>query len=124
MTVAVEQRLIDLAKAFAENRKQLLENSNAIRQVHSDADGYIDMTPLRDRFYSGEWLDEQAVVRWSGWLHAVEMIYAHDDKVLDEDDAFRTMAILLDERKDIKQRANALKSRLRAIGDKLLRATP
>lgn len=118
-----EQRLIELAKAYAKNRTELMDNSKAIRDLHNDVDAYIDMKPFRDRFYQGEWLDDEAVLRWNGWLYAVEVLYILDDKPLDEDDAYRSMAILLDERKAIKQRANALKSRLRQIGNKLLKAT-
>lgn len=112
------ENLIALAKAFAENRKEFHENSRAIRECSED--GYVDLQPIRDRFYEGKWLEEQAVMRWQGWLHAVQTIFDYDNEVLDEDDTRYCMAILLDERKAIRQRANALKSRLRVIGEKLL----
>lgn len=117
-----EQRLIDLAKAYAENRTQLYSNAKAIRECNED--GYIDMSPMRDRYYAGEWLDEGACIRWNGWLHAVQTLYDFDDQVLEEDHGHYLMAVLLDERKSIKQRANHLKSRLRLIGAELLRAEP
>lgn len=122
--MSTAKRLEDLAIAYAKNRTELYENSRAIRSLHNDVDAYIDMKPFRDRFYEGEWLDDQAVLRWNGWLYAVEALYAHDDKHLDEDDAYRAMAILLDERKTIRQRGNSLKSRLRQIGQSLLKDSP
>ncbi|PYY71206.1 hypothetical protein CRX42_07255 [Pseudomonas jessenii] len=116
------QRLIDLAKAYAENRTQLYSNAKAIRDCNED--GYIDMQPLRERFYHGEWLEEEAVLRWNGWLYAVQALHDFDGKELDEDHAYYCMAVLLDERKAIKQRANTLKSRLRIIGAQLLKSSP
>lgn len=116
-----EQRLIDLAKAYAENRSQLYGNAKAIREVNED--GYVDMQPMRERYYNGEWLDEGACIRWHGWLHAVQTLFDFDDQVLDEDHAYHCMAVLLDERKAIKQRANSLKSRLRIIGAQLLKSS-
>lgn len=124
MSQGIEQRLVELAKSFALNRKELLANSKAIRELHDDVDAYVDMRPLRDRYYEGEWLDEGACIRWHGWLHAVQTLFDHDDKPLDEDHAYYCMAVLLDERKTIRARGNSLKSRLRTIGEKLLRDTP
>lgn len=116
MSQAVEIRLIELAKAFAQNRKDLLANAEAMSTIRLDQDDYVDMRPLRDRYWESD-----TRTQWHGWLHAVKTVYALDGETLDEDHVHYTMGVLLDERKAIKQRANALKTRLRAIGDQLLK---
>lgn len=119
MSQGVEQRLTELAKAYATNRRELHANSQAIKVCSED--GYVDLTKMRDRYWGGQWCEDGECIKWHGWLHAVQKLYDHDGQALEEDDAHYVMAVLLDERKEIKRRANALKSRLRAIGDQLLR---
>lgn len=118
------QRLSDLAVAYSKHRSEWWTNSRAIRAVHDDADGYIDLAPFRNRYLSGEVQDLELgeCIVWHGWLHAVNTCQEWDQKEFDGDCAFIAMAILLDQRKAIKAEGGKIRNKLRLIGEQILRA--
>lgn len=125
MRPAVEQQLAEVAIAYAQNRAKVGANMRAVRDLHREQEGFIDLKPYRERYLSGEVTDDpQSCIVWRGWLHAVDECQAWDDEKwpMDEDNAFRCMAILLDERKELNVEGGKIKNRLRLVGQKLLRA--
>ena len=124
MTQTTDDKLRELAKAYSRHREAWRKNAQAIREQHADAETFVDLKPYRNRYMSGEWMEPEEVLKWKGWLHAVDTIQAWDDKELEEDDIYRSMAILLDERKEINAQGARIRNRLRIIGDQLLRAEP
>jgi len=124
MTQTTDDKLRELAKAYSRHREAWRKNAQAIREQHADAETFVDLKPYRNRYMSGEWMEPEEVLKWKGWLHAVDTIQAWDDKELEEDDIYRSMAILLDERKEINAQGARIRNRLRIIGDQLLRADP
>ena len=124
MNLILAQRLSDLAVEYANHRKQFWENKRAIRAVHDDAEGYIDLGPYRSRYLNGDVTDDpECCIVWRGWLHAVDECQAWDDEERDDEDcAFRSMAILLDQRNAIKADGAKIRNKLRMIGDQILRA--
>ena len=116
MSQTAEEKLVELAKAYARHRKALRENNQAIRG--------IDLKLYRKRYLSGEWMEPEEVLKWKGWLHAVDTIQAWDGKAIEDYEIDRSMARLLDYRKDIKAQGIRIRNRLRIIGDQLLRAEP
>lgn len=125
MRPTVEQQLAEVAIAYAQNRAKVGANMRAIRDLHHDCEDYVDLKPYRERYLNGEVTDDpECSIVWRGWLHAVDECQAWDDEKwpMDEDNAFRCMAILLDERKALNVEGGKIKSRLRVIGQKLLRA--
>lgn len=125
MSKAIEQRLVELAKEYTRQRTRLRENRSAIRQLHADAERYIDLAPYRQRYLDGEVTDDpECCIVWRGWLHAVDECQAWDGVGFDDDCAYRVMAILLDERKDIRADGSKIRNRLRLAGDQLLKVKP
>jgi hypothetical protein len=125
MTQTPEQKLVELAKAYARHRKALRENAQAIRGQHADAETFVDLKPFRNRYMSGEVTDDPDYsIVWRGWLHAVDTCQEWDGQDLEDDDIYRSMAKLLDERKEINAQGARIRNRLRIIGDQLLRAEP
>ena len=121
MTQTPEEKLVELAKAYSRHREAWRKNAQAIREQHADAETFVDLKPYRNRYMSGEWMEPEEVLKWKGWLHAVDTIQAWDGKGLEEDDIYRSMAILLDERKEINAQGARIRNRLRIIGDQLLK---
>ncbi|ASN69919.1 hypothetical protein 8F9_6 [uncultured Caudovirales phage] len=124
----IAERLEELAIAYAKHRTAMWENQRAIKAIHDDQDAYVDLAPYRNRYYSGEVHDlilGECIV-WHGWLHAVDTCreWDGDELVEIEDCSIRSMAALLDERKAIKSNGSQIRSRLRIIGQQLLKATP
>ena len=122
MTAAIESKLKDLAIAYAQHRKAMRQNNAAIKQVQADADdGYFDLKPYRDRYWTGECHDlmQGEVIVWHGWLHALET--CEPDKEHDNDCGYRATAILMDERKSIQNEGSRIRRSLCVIGDKLLK---
>ena len=124
MTQTTDDKLRELAKAYSRHREEWRKNAQAIREQHADAETFVDLKPYRNRYMSGEWMEPEEVLKWKGWLHAVDTIQAWDDKELEEGDIYRSMAVLLDERKEINAQGARIRNRLRIIGDQLLRAEP
>lgn len=125
MTQTTEEKLVELAKAYARHRKALRENAQAIREQHAAAEEFIDLKPFRNRYMSGETHENECCIVWHGWHHAVSEVQTYDDTWTEEDDgSFRAMARLLDERKEINAQGARIRNRLRIIGDQLLRAEP
>ncbi|WGK60545.1 hypothetical protein QAO71_10615 [Halopseudomonas sp. SMJS2] len=123
MTHLIEQRLVEVAKDYANQRTRLRKNREAIRKLHGEADGYIDLSPYRERYLGGEVTDDpECSIVWRGWLHAVDECQAWDGVEFDEDCGYRAMAILLDERKAIRADGSKIRNRLRVAGGQLLRA--
>lgn len=122
---SIEKRLTELAMAYAANRTKFWENGRAIKAIQDDQEAYVDLKPYRDRYYSGEVHDlilGECIV-WHGWLHAVDTCREWDgEEFVDvEDCSVRSTAALLDERKAIKSEASQIKSRIRMIGQQLLK---
>ncbi|KWV82547.1 hypothetical protein PFLL34_03596 [Pseudomonas fluorescens] len=122
----IAERLEELAIAYAKHRTAMWANHQAIRDIHADQDAYVDLKPYRDRYYSGDVHDlilGECIV-WHGWLHAVDTCreWDGDEYIEVEDCAIRSMAALLDERKAIKSDGSQIRSRLRIIGQQLLKA--
>lgn len=118
-------KLCELAKAYSKHRKALRDNEKARREVCDDISGYVDLKPFRNRYMSGEVTDDpDCSIVWRGWLEAVDTCKTWDGEDLHDDDAFREMAKLLDERKEINAQGARIRNRLRIIGDQLLRAEP
>ena len=119
------ERLAELAIAYAQHRTAMWENHRAIKAIHNDQDAYVDLGPYRDRYYSGEVHDliQGECIVWRGWLHAVDTCREWDgEELVDiEDCSIRSMAALLDERKAIKSNGSQIRSRLRIIGQQLLK---
>ena len=129
MTQTAEEKLVELAKAYARHRKSLRDNSQAIRDVQAGTDTYIDMKPIRQEYIDG--VREAATqpgahVEWYGWLHAVNSVTdsRNDEEDHPEYERFREVARLMDERKEINAQGARIRNRLRIIGDQLLRADP
>lgn len=125
MTQTPEEKLVELAKAYSKHRKALRDNEKARKSVISDCDvmGFVDLKPFRNRYMSGEVTDyPDCRIVWRGWLEAVDTCKEWDGEELHEDDVFRVMAKLLDERKEINAQGARIRNRLRIIGDQLLRA--
>lgn len=122
MTQTAEEKLVELAKAYARHRKALRENAKAIRDLHG-SDRYIDLAPYRARYLSGEVHDPENCIVWHGWLHAVDTCQACEGSP-EDGEVYRSMAILLDDRKEINAQGARIRNRLRIIGDQLLRAEP
>lgn len=119
------QKLEELAIAYAKHRKALRENNAAIKQVQADADdGYFDLKPYRDRYWSGECHDLMMgeVIVWHGWLHAVET--CDPDNEYGDDCGYRATAILMDQRRDLQRDGARIRAAITKIGDQLLRAAP
>jgi hypothetical protein len=127
MTQTAEAKLVELAKAYSKHRKALRDNEKARKSVISDCDtlGFVDLKPFRNRYMSGEVTDDpDCSIVWHGWLHAVDTCQAWDGQELEDDNIYRSMAKLLDERKEINAQGARIRNRLRIIGDQLLRAEP
>ena len=125
MTQTAEEKLVELAKAYARHRKALRDKEKAIRDLHYESETFIDLKPYRNRYMSGEATDDpDCSIVWRGWLHAVDTCQAWDGVEIEDDDIYRSMAKLLDDRKDIKAQGARIRNRLRIIGDQLLRAEP
>ena len=125
MTQTAEEKLVELAKAYARHRKALRENAQAVRDLRHDCETFVDLKPYRDRYLSGEATDDpDCSIVWRGWLHAVDTCQEWDGKELEDDDMYRAMAKLLDARKEINAQGDRIRNRLRIIGDQLLRADP
>lgn len=127
MNLILAQCLSDLAVEYANHRKQFWENKRAVRALHAEVESYVDLGPYRDRYLSGKVHDLELgeCIVWHGWLHAVDTCQAWDeDERDDEDCAFRSMAILLDQRKTIKAEGAKIRNKLRIIGSQILRAAP
>lgn len=123
MRPTVERQLAEVAIAYAQNRAKVGANMRAIRDLHHDCEDYVDLKPYRERYLSGEVTDDpECSIVWRGWLHAVDECQAWDETPFDDDCPKRAMAILLDERKALNVEGGKIKSRLRVIGQKLLRA--
>jgi hypothetical protein len=125
MTQTTDDKLRELAKAYSRHREAWRKNAQAIREQHAEAETFVDLKPFRNRYMSGDVTDDpDCSIVWRGWLHAVDECHAWDGTELDEDDIYRSMAILLDERKEINAQGARIRNRLRIIGDQLLRAEP
>lgn len=125
MTQTAEEKLVELAKGYARHRKALRDKEQAIRDLIYDSETFIDLKSFRNRYMSGEATDDpDCSIVWRGWLHAVDTCQTWDGKELEDDDIYRSMAKLLDDRKDIKAQGARIRNRLRIIGDQLLRAEP
>jgi hypothetical protein len=125
MKQTTEAKLVELAKAYARHRKALRENAQAIRGQHADAETFVDLKPFRNRYMSGKVTDDpDCSIVWRGWLHAVDTCQEWDCQDLEDDDIYRSMAKLLDERKEINAQGARIRNRLRIIGDQLMRAEP
>lgn len=124
MKPTLTERLEALAIGYAKHRKALRDNAQAVRELHAECETYIDLKPFRNRYMSGEWLEPEEVLKWKGWLHAVDTIQAYDNEPwpMAEDNGFRCMAILLDERKAINADGAKIRRSLCVIGDQLIKA--
>lgn len=121
----LESRLSALAIAYAQNRAAIAENARAIRALHRENDTYIDLKKHRDRYLSGEVTDDpECCIVWRGWVHAVDECNAWDGIDYGEDCSYRSMAILLDQRKALNREGGTIKNRLRVIGQSLLKVAP
>lgn len=125
MTQKAEAKLVELAKAYSRHREALREKERAIRDLNAAAETFIDLKPYRNRYMSGEATDDpDCSIVWRGWLHAVDTCQEWDGMELEDDDIYRSMAKLLDEKKEISARGARIRNRLRIIGDQLRRAEP
>jgi hypothetical protein len=125
MKPTTEERLRQLAVAYAEHRKALRENNAAIKKVQADADdGYFDLKPIRDRYWTGECHDLMMgeVIVWNGWLHAVET--CDPDNENGDDCGYRATAILMDQRRDIQRDGARIRAAITKIGSQLLAVKP
>lgn len=131
MTQTPEEKLVELAKAYARHRKALRDNSAAMRKLLDDNPNTdLNLQPYRadyiadERESGGPFAD----VTWRGWLHAVDTVRGWQDpeegSMPDEEAPIRKAANLLDERKEINAQGARIRNRLRIIGDQLLRAEP
>lgn len=129
MTQTAEEKLVELAKAYARHRKALRENTAAFRQIGKDhPDDDIDLRPYRTEYIDYESDGGRTAAQWHGWLHAVDTVLDLQDPE-DEPPPRESLAIykaarLLDERKEINAQGARIRNRLRIIGDQLLRAEP
>lgn len=125
MSQTIDDKLRELAKAYARHRKAWRENAKAIRELNREQDQFIDLKPFHSRYMSGEVHENECCIVWSGWHHAVSEVQTYDDTWTEEDEGgFRAMAALLDERKEINAQGARIRNRFRIIGDQLLRAEP
>jgi hypothetical protein len=128
MTQTAEEKLVELAKAYARHRKALRDNSQAFRDLYDANPNYeFDLKSFRqefvDDFTSNR--DPQEVFKWHGWLHAVDTVTAWHDPVEGFDSApIRQAARLMDERKEINAQGARIRKRLGIVGAQLLRADP
>ena len=126
MTQTPEEKLIELAKAYARHRKALRENAQAIRELNRKQDEYIDLKPIRAEYFDPKRPDlamYESVV-WERWAYAVEVYINNHDIEGGNDSPMMAAARLLDERKKINAQGARIRNRLRIIGDQLLRAEP
>lgn len=126
MTQTAEEKLIELAKAYARHRKALRENAQTIRDLNRKQDEYIDLKPIRSEYFDPKRPDlamYESVV-WNGWAYAVEVYINNHDIEDGNDSPMMAAARLLDERKEINAQGARIRNRLRIIGDQLLRADP
>lgn len=129
MTQTPEEKLVELAKAYARHRKALRENSQAFRDLHAASpDEDFDLKSIRQEYIDSEREagNPGMVVLWHGWLYTLDTVLGNRDADYEpEDDApIRQAARLMDERKEINAQGARIRNRLRIIGDQLLRAEP
>jgi hypothetical protein len=126
MKPTIAERLETLAIKYANHRQALRDNAQAIRELHDDVDAYVDLKPYRNRYMSGEVTDDpECSIVWRGWLHAVVTCQDWDDETdLGEECAYRSMAMLLDNRKAINAGGAKIRNSLRVIGEQLLKVAP
>jgi len=117
------ERLAELAKAYAQHRKDLRDNGAAIKRVQDDGDGaYYDLKPFRERYWSDPDVHDKplgAVIVWHGWLHAVETCDPDNENW--EDCGYRATAKLMDERRDILRNGARIRAAFTKIGTALLK---
>ena len=130
MTQTAEEKLVELAKAYARHRKALRENSQAFRQIGKDhPEDDIDLRPYRADYIDYESDGGRTAAQWYGWAHAVDTVLDQQDTEDDDPPPRESLPIykaakLLDERKEINAQGARIRNRLRIIGDQLLRAEP
>lgn len=127
MTQTAEEKLVELAKAYARHRKALRDNSQAFRDLYAEPHAAFDLNEIRQEWIKGEREGNNAAmeVQWRGWLHAVDSVYGWSDDDYEAEYApMRQAARLMDERKEINTQGARIRNRLRIIGDQLLRAEP
>lgn len=126
MTQTPEEKLVELAKAYARHRKALRDNSQAFRDLYEAHPNYdFDLKSMRQDFIAEESDGGRRSIQWPGWLSAVNTVIGygdHDEGA--EHEPIRHAARLMDERKEINAQGIRIRNRLRIIGDQLLRAEP
>lgn len=109
--------------AYAQHRKDLRDNSAAIKKVQSDGDGaYYDLKPYRERYWSDPDVHDLVmgeVIVWRGWVHAIEQ--CEPDKEHGDDCGYWATAKLMDSRSEILRRGARIRAAITKIGDKLLK---
>lgn len=127
MTQTPEEKLVELAKAYARHRKALRDNTLTIREMREKEGAKVDLNPIRREYFDPDRPDlvpYEEVVVWKGWANAAE-VYINNHEVEDGvDSPLMVYARLIDKRKEINAQGARIRNRLRIIGDQLLRAEP